>query len=144
VQLEAFKNRYKVLQASLAEDFLKNPDLVVDLVQQRSDAIDTLLNDIWQDFEINNALCLAAVGGYGRRELHLHSDIDLLILIPDGTHDIYQQSLSKFLAKRCWSNLNGDCVVLFACQRKMTEKTNHSSSALISCLKIKTLDLEGV
>jgi UTP:GlnB (protein PII) uridylyltransferase len=33
-------------------------------VQQRSDAIDTLLNDIWQDFEINNALCLAAVGGY--------------------------------------------------------------------------------
>jgi UTP:GlnB (protein PII) uridylyltransferase len=55
VQLETFKNRYKVLQASLAEDFLKNPDLVADLVQQRSDAIDTLLNDIWQDFEINNA-----------------------------------------------------------------------------------------
>ena len=98
MQLETFKNRYKVLQASLAEDFLKNPDLVSDLVQQRSDAIDTLLNDIWQDFEINNALCLAAVGGYGRRELHLHSDIDLLILIPDGTHDIHQQSLSKFLA----------------------------------------------
>jgi predicted nucleotidyltransferase len=41
---------------------------------------------------------LAAGGGYGRRELHLHSDIDLLILIPDGTHDIHQQSLSKFLA----------------------------------------------
>jgi hypothetical protein len=38
----------------MSEDFLKNPDLVVDLVQQRSDAIDTLLNDIWQDFEINN------------------------------------------------------------------------------------------
>jgi hypothetical protein len=28
VQLETFKNRYKILQASLAEDFLKNPDLV--------------------------------------------------------------------------------------------------------------------
>jgi hypothetical protein len=41
VQLETFKNRYKILQASLAEDFLKNPDLVSDLVQQRSDAIDT-------------------------------------------------------------------------------------------------------
>jgi UTP:GlnB (protein PII) uridylyltransferase len=62
-------------QASLAEDFLKNPDLVSDLVQQRSDAIDTLLNDIWQDFEINNALCLAAVGGYGRRELHFISRV---------------------------------------------------------------------
>jgi UTP:GlnB (protein PII) uridylyltransferase len=86
----------------------------------------------------------------------LHSDIDLLILIPDGTHDIHQQSLSKFLAflwdvglevghaTRDIADCIGDCVVLFACQRKMTEKTNHSSLALISCLKIKTLDLEGV
>ncbi len=97
MQLKTFRNRYKVLQASLAEDFLKNPDLVADLVQKRSDEIDALLNDIWQGFEINEALCLVAVGGYGRRELHLHSDIDLLILIPDSTHDRHQQSLSKFL-----------------------------------------------
>jgi [protein-PII] uridylyltransferase len=97
MQLKTFKNRYKLLQASLAQDFLKNPDLIAGLVQKRSDEIDTLLNDIWQGFEIDNALCLAAVGGYGRRELHLHSDIDLLILIPDGTHDTHQQSLSKFL-----------------------------------------------
>jgi hypothetical protein len=32
MQLKTFRNRYKVLQASLAEDFLKNPDLVADLV----------------------------------------------------------------------------------------------------------------
>ncbi|CAC9443847.1 [Protein-PII] uridylyltransferase (EC 2.7.7.59) / [Protein-PII]-UMP uridylyl-removing enzyme [uncultured Gammaproteobacteria bacterium] len=97
MQLEAFKSRYQALQTSLEQDFLKNPDSVGVLVQKRSDEIDVLLVDIWQGLKIDSHLCLAAVGGYGRGELHLHSDIDLLILIPDSGHDVYQQSLSKFL-----------------------------------------------
>jgi [protein-PII] uridylyltransferase len=97
MQLEAFKERYRALQSSLEVDFLKTPDAVKALVQKRSDEVDSLLRDIWCGFEISNQLCLAAVGGYGRCELHLYSDIDLLILIPSGSHDAHQKNLSKFL-----------------------------------------------
>ncbi len=97
MQLKAFKNKYQALQTSLEQDFLKNPDCVADLVKKRSDEVDALLKDIWQGLEMDESLCLVAVGGYGRCELHLHSDIDLLILIPRKTHNKYQQNLSKFL-----------------------------------------------
>lgn len=97
IGLTTFKDRYQILQASLKADFLKNPDTVNDLVQKRSNEVDNLLSDIWKTFEISGQLCLVAVGGYGRRELHLYSDIDLLILIPNGSHDVQQKNLSKFL-----------------------------------------------
>ncbi len=97
MELATFKDRYQALQALLQRDFLANPDSVDSLVQKRSDGVDALLRDIWKAFEIGGQLCLSAVGGYGRRELHLHSDIDLLILIPNGTHDVHQQNLSQFL-----------------------------------------------
>ena len=97
MKLAIFKDRYQALQTSLEVDFLKNPDVADTLVRKRSDEVDSLLCDIWKTFEISGQLCLSAVGGYGRRELHLHSDIDLLILIPNSAHDVHQQNLSKFL-----------------------------------------------
>ena len=51
------------------------------LVAERARFIDAFLAEIWQHwFQCNDALALLAVGGYGRGELHPHSDIDLLIV----------------------------------------------------------------
>jgi len=97
MHLDGFKTRYQTLQKSVEADFLKDPDSVESLVLARSDGVDVLLKDIWQAFEIDSELCLVAVGGFGRGELHLYSDIDLLILIPNGTHKQHQESVSKFL-----------------------------------------------
>jgi len=97
MNLEQFKTQYQTLQQSLEADFLKDPDSVESIVLARSNGVDTLLKDIWQTFEIDPKLCLVAVGGFGRGELHLYSDIDLLILIPNGTHDQHQKSVSSFL-----------------------------------------------
>ncbi len=97
MNLDEFKTRYKKLQETLKDDFLKSPELVEDLVVSRSNKIDSLLKDIWQEFDMSSSMCLVAVGGYGRSELHLYSDIDLLILIPDNSHNKHKETISKFL-----------------------------------------------
>ncbi len=97
INLAEFKERYRALQDSLQADFLENPDTVEDLVLGRSMGVDALLGDIWRAMQMSDELCLLAVGGYGRGELHFHSDIDLLILIPNDTHDAQQKNIAKFL-----------------------------------------------
>lgn len=58
-----------------------------DLVRQQSRLTDDLLKSIWRELPALSGqaaparLALVAVGGYGRGELHPHSDIDLLILL---------------------------------------------------------------
>ncbi|MCB4811721.1 [protein-PII] uridylyltransferase [Methylovorus menthalis] len=53
------------------------------LLKGHSRFVDQLLQALWQDAGLNHAVCLIAVGGYGRGELFPHSDVDLLILLPD-------------------------------------------------------------
>ncbi len=55
------------------------------LMKCRAQCMDGLLCAIWQYFGLhNNDFTLVAVGGFGRGELHPHSDIDLLILINEN------------------------------------------------------------
>tara|TARA_R110002051_G_scaffold4496_5_gene23991 strand:- start:2333 stop:5080 length:2748 start_codon:yes stop_codon:yes gene_type:complete len=56
------------------------------LVSARACVIDDLLIDLFKYFELDKTdLALFATGGYGRGELSLYSDIDILLLMP---HDI--------------------------------------------------------
>ena len=74
------RRRIDQTDAELARRFWAGAD-VEELVAERARYIDAFLAEIWQHwFQHNDALALLAVGGYGRGELHPHSDIDLLIL----------------------------------------------------------------
>ncbi|MCC5824896.1 [protein-PII] uridylyltransferase [Alkalimonas sp.] len=74
---------------------------VQSLVKARARFIDQLLAALWQqqDLHQDNTLCLIAVGGYGRGELHPFSDIDLLILSEQQLTATQQDQLSAFITQ---------------------------------------------
>jgi [protein-PII] uridylyltransferase len=53
-------------------------------LRQLSILADGLLIQLWQNAGFAPELCLVAVGGFGRAELFPHSDVDVLVLLPDG------------------------------------------------------------
>lgn len=73
---------------------------VIELVHQRSDFVDEILQQIWQQYiDDDTPVSLVAVGGYGRGELHPYSDVDLLILLDESVSEAPPQSLSDFLTQ---------------------------------------------
>lgn len=67
------------------------------LVHERAAFIDRILLHAWQRCSWDENISLLAVGGYGRGELHPHSDIDLLLLSRHGDHKPYKTSIEGFL-----------------------------------------------
>jgi [protein-PII] uridylyltransferase len=54
------------------------------LLQGLAREADTTLKSLWQAAGLPPGFALLAVGGFGRGELFPHSDVDVLVLMPDG------------------------------------------------------------
>lgn len=72
---------------------------VRELVHARANTVDRVLQLIWSRYPFAQSpdISLVAVGGYGRGELHPHSDIDLLILTRNGVEEAWQEDLGAFV-----------------------------------------------
>jgi len=74
-------------------------DSVEILVRDRARLVDTMLRTAWH-LHVGSKfkdLALIAVGGYGRGELNLCSDIDVMILLPKTEDSVWQPALEGFL-----------------------------------------------
>ncbi len=92
-----FKTALRELQARLDERFRAGAD-IRDLVRGRAWYLDQLLAIAWARHAWpDDGIALVAVGGYGRGELHPHSDVDLLLLLEDDDDTAYREPLTAFI-----------------------------------------------
>ena len=77
------RQRIKAADEKLADRFWANTD-IDQLLAERAALFDGVLQELWETFlppAAREQTALYAVGGYGRKELHPGSDIDLLIVV---------------------------------------------------------------
>ena len=85
--------------AEVLEYRFRNNESVVSLVSHRAQFIDQLLVHAWRHTigSANEGIALVAVGGYGRGELHPHSDVDIMLLAEGPALERHAPEMERFL-----------------------------------------------
>lgn len=99
---QTLKKTIKQFKEELCKGFGKQSNSVT-LSRKLAVFIDSLLIQLFNKNKLDNQdqFCLIALGSYGRRELQLHSDIDLLLLHPENTPKSFLQHAQHFI-QDCW------------------------------------------
>ena len=96
---QAYAEALREMQQRLKSLF-EAEEPVENLVHARARSLDVVLQAAWRSRlgEHDNDWALAAVGGYGRGELHPSSDVDILVLVPGPPGEHERGALERFIA----------------------------------------------
>ena len=73
---------------------------IASLVASRAHYVDLVLSKLWHQHHLDEyQISLVAVGGYGRKELHPYSDVDILLLTQDVVDDALAEIISAFITQ---------------------------------------------
>lgn len=95
-RITVFKDAISAANAQFDHRFTEGEDIRT-LIYERAIFLDCILHYAWHQFTWDDNISLIAVGGYGRGELHPHSDIDLLILQTTEGLNTHKDSLENFI-----------------------------------------------
>jgi [protein-PII] uridylyltransferase len=111
------------------------------LLRQLARHTDRMLRTLWRDAGLPPDFALVAVGGFGRGELFPYSDVDVLLLLPDGLRledePALRERVERFIGQ-CWdSGLEigssvrtlADCIA--EAERDVTVQTSLLESRLV-------------
>mgnify|MGYP001400365636 CR=1 FL=1 len=96
IDVTSLRARIKADAQALREEFEQRGD-AKHLLRQRRVQVDAVLAQLWSDLAFPPELALVAVGGYGRGELFPHSDVDVLILLPEEPDSALQAKLETLV-----------------------------------------------
>ncbi len=101
----ALRQHFRDGKAALLDRFAAGPATAAAatrLLRALAQLVDTTFCQLWGHAGMPADAALAAVGGYGRGELFPSSDVDVLILLPDGSDEaLHGPAIERFIAT-CW------------------------------------------
>jgi len=107
-EIAALRTRYRAEKAQLIESIgAQNTSTrgVRACLHQLARLTDTVLIELWSLAGLEPPYALLAVGGFGRGELFPYSDVDVLVLLPDGVSPeadpLLQAQIEAFIGY-CW------------------------------------------
>jgi len=167
--LKALRTRYREGKAELIAQFMQERPSgrsAQCLLKGLARHVDQTLQDLLSALPVPEGLALVAVGGYGRGELFPHSDVDVLVLLPqaastDGVADFITACWDTGLeigssvrtVEECVAEAERDVTVqtallesrLVAGKRRLFERFRAATSAVLdprAFLRAKTLEMQ--
>jgi [protein-PII] uridylyltransferase len=138
---DSYRAQKTTLLAALGER-AASTRTVRNALQRMSGLVDSMLVQLWHLAGMREPCALLAVGGYGRAELFPSSDVDVLLLLPDGTsaeEDADLKGRIEAFISNCWdlgleigSSVRSVSECLSEAERDVTIQTALLESRLIA------------